>query len=306
MAAMTGAIVSSGASTEEPRVVTYKQVDGLDLRADVWGAEPGAAKPLVVWLHGGALILGSRGSVIRRLHERLLELPAVVASIDYRLAPETKLPAIIDDVQDFFRWAETHGPWDLGIDPTRIAVAGGSAGGYLTLMTGFCVQPRPRALVSFYGYGDITTPWYAEPDGFYRKQALVGEDEARRTVGTRPLAEPPEGSERGKFYLYSRQQGVWPQEVAGRDPRREPGWFDAYCPIRNVSGRYPPTLLVHGTADTDVPYEESRDMAARLVEAGVEHALITMEGAGHGLIGADVEEADAVYRRAAEWIRVHV
>jgi acetyl esterase/lipase len=305
MAAMTGANASTPDSAAEPRVVTYKQIDGLELRADVWGAEPGARKPLAVWLHGGALILGSRRSLIRRFHERLLELPGVVASIDYRLAPETKLPAIIEDVTDFFRWVETQGSRELGIDPARIAIAGGSAGGYLTLMTGFRVRPRPRALVSFYGYGDITTPWYAEPDGFYRKQALVTEEEARCSVGTQPLAEPPEGSERGKFYLYSRQQGIWPQEVAGRDPRRDPRWFDEYCPIRNVSESYPPTLLVHGTADTDVPYEESRAMAARLMEAGVEHQLLTMEGVGHGLIGADVEEADAVYRRAAEWIRVH-
>ena len=72
----------------------------------------------------------------------------VIVSIDYRLAPETKLPAIIEDVQDAWRWLRQEGPKRFGIDPERMAAAGGSAGGYLTLMTGFCLKPRPRALVS--------------------------------------------------------------------------------------------------------------------------------------------------------------
>ena len=61
--------------------------------------------------------------------------------------------------------------------------AGGSAGGYLTLMTGFYLKPRPRALVSYFGYGDITTPWYSEPDAFYRRQPLVSTEDAYGCVG---------------------------------------------------------------------------------------------------------------------------
>ena len=63
-----------------------------------------------------------------------------LVSFDYRLAPEVKLPAIIEDVQDAFRWLREQGPKLLHIDPDRVVVTGGSAGGYLTLMTGVARQ----------------------------------------------------------------------------------------------------------------------------------------------------------------------
>lgn len=283
--------------------ITYKTVDGLDIHADVWGGGAGRKKPVVIWMHGGALIMGSRSGVPGALRSRWLELGYVVVSIDYRLAPETKLPEIVADVRDAFQWVRQHGADRCGMDPDRIAAAGASAGGYLTLMAGAHVEPRPRALASFWGYGDITTPWYAEPDAFYRKQPLVPREEALASVGRMPLTSPPPQSRRGQFYLYCRQQGRWPVEVSGHDPRREPDWFDRYCPIRNVSKEYPPTILVHGTEDTDVPYSESWKMAARLKEAGVERELVTVEGGGHGLGGSPPQVVEDANARAVAFLR---
>jgi dipeptidyl aminopeptidase/acylaminoacyl peptidase len=68
-----------------------------------------------------------------------------LSRIDYRLAPEAKLRAIIEDVQEAWNWICAQGG-RFGIDADRIAAAGGSAGGYLTQMTGFCLNPQPRAL----------------------------------------------------------------------------------------------------------------------------------------------------------------
>jgi acetyl esterase/lipase len=281
---------------------TYKVADGCEIKADVFQAAPGARKPAVVWIHGGALIMGSRKSPDARFHAELLRRGFVVVSIDYRLAPETKLPGIIADVQDAWRWVRGEGSQRFGIDPDRMATAGGSAGGYLTLMTGFCLEPRPRALVSYFGYGDITSPWYSQPDEFYRRQPLVPKEEAYRCVGGGVLSEPPASNQRRRFYLYCRQNGIWPNEVAGHDPHTEPQWFDAYCPIRNVTAKYPPTFLIHGTDDTDVPYSESKNMAAKLAESGVEHEFITVSGAGHGLSGANPERLAQIAQQAAEFI----
>jgi acetyl esterase/lipase len=163
---------------------------------------------------------------------------------------------------------------------------GGSAGGYLTLAAGYFVEPRPRALVAFWGYGDIAGAWYSRPDPFYSKMPAVPREEAYRAVGGPVLSESPGKNNRHRFYLYCRQQGLWPREVTGHDPDREPRAFDPWCPVRNVSAKYPPTLLVHGTEDTDVPYEQSRLMARELDRKGVEHELLTVKGAGHGLAGA--------------------
>ena len=105
--------------------------------------------PLLVWIHGGALIMGHREGIDQRLKQTFLEKEYAVVSIDYRLAPETQLPQIIEDVEDAFRWIRDKGPELFDADPRAIAVSGGSAGGYLTLVTGYRIQPRPVALVAF-------------------------------------------------------------------------------------------------------------------------------------------------------------
>jgi dipeptidyl aminopeptidase/acylaminoacyl peptidase len=93
--------------------------------------------------------------------------------------------------------------------------------------------------------------------------------------------------------------------VAGHDPHAEPKWFDPYCPIRNVTAKYPPTFLVHGTEDTDVPYAESMNMAARLAKSGVKHGFITVTGAGHGLSGAKPDKVAQIAQQAAEFVKTH-
>src|SRR4051794_8707 len=145
------------------KTYTYKTAGKLDIQADVYRAEDRAVRPVVVWLHGGALIMGSRTSVPRQLLELCRAEGFALVSFDYRLAPEVQLPAIIDDVRDAFRWLREEGPKLLHIDPDRVVVTGDSAGGYLTLMTGFCVRPRPRALVAYWGYGDVDGDWYTKP-----------------------------------------------------------------------------------------------------------------------------------------------
>jgi dipeptidyl aminopeptidase/acylaminoacyl peptidase len=68
----------------------------------------------------------------------------------------------------------------------------------------------------------------------------------------------------------------------GHDPDAGPQAFDPLCPVRNVTADYPPTLLIHGDHDTDVPYEQSVMMAAELDRAGVEHEFITIPNGPHG------------------------
>ena len=265
------------------RTYAYKVVGGNEILADVYQAGR-RRSPVIVWLHGGALMMGHRGNLAESQAQEYLAAGYRVVAIDYRLAPETKLPAIIEDLQDAFRWVQAIGPELFGADPGRIGVVGGSAGGYLALMAGCCVQPRPRALVSFYGYGDIVGEWYTTASPHYSREAPVSHDAAWAAVGERPISES--GEERGPFYLHCRQQGIWPRIVSGSDPEAAPEFFRRYCPAQNVGPDYPPTLLLHGDADTDVPYEKSQMMARALARAGVEHRLITIPGGPHGFDAA--------------------
>ena len=299
----TSLLVPRAVWGEEPpraKTFTYKTAGGCEIKLDAWGADPKVRKPVIVHIHGGALIIGSRQNPPRWLNPKG---DNVLISIDYRLAPETKLPAIIEDVQDAFRWIHKKGPRLLNIDAGKLVVAGGSAGGYLTLMTGFCVKPRPRALIAVSGYGDITGPWYSRPSPFYLQQPHVSRENAYASVGTTCVSEG--AGSRGRFYLYSRQNGIWPQEVAGHNPDTEPTWFDRYCPVRNVSGKYPPTVLIHGTADTDVPYAESDAMDKALSHIKVPHKFISVPGGGHGLYGVAASEQTKIYEDAMAFVAEH-
>jgi acetyl esterase/lipase len=309
VAAMATAIPSRGLlfGAEATReTFTYKTVGDCAIKADVFNASRGASRPVAVWIHGGALIMGDRRGIDKTLVDALINAGYVVVSVDYRLAPETKLPEILEDIRDAFTWIRVAGPGSWGARLDRIVVLGGSAGGYLTLATGLLVDPRPAALVSFWGYGDVAGPWYSRPDPFYRRQPLVSQAEARSAVGTKALAEPPPRNQRGRFYLYCRQNGLWPKEVTGHDPDAEPNAFDAWCPVRNISARFPPTMLIHGTNDTDVPYEQSVVMDRELARHGVKHEFISIPGAGHGLGGVDKTVVEGMHRNVLAFLRHHL
>jgi len=264
---------------------TYKKVGNLQIQADVFRIQDSVVRPGIIEIHGGALIMGERKSPSREEMEKYASAGYVVISIDYRLAPETKIRDIIGDIQDFFIWVQTDGPRLFSIDPSRLGVAGGSAGGYLTLMTGFCVHPRPKALVSYFGYGDIAGPWLSRPSPFYNSsRAPITKKEAYSGVNKGPVSRSPARPDdpRALFYLYCRQHGIWPEEVTGHDPDKDPRFFDAFCPIRNVTRNFPPTMLLHGDKDTDVPFEQYVQMANELKQKGVEYVFIPMPNAGHG------------------------
>jgi acetyl esterase/lipase len=172
------------------------------------------------------------------------------------------------------------------------------------------VEPKPLALVSYYGYGDVDGDWYTQPSEHYRTVVpLSSWSEAFEGIRDDVVTSPPNEAQavaRRRYYHYLRQNGLWTREVTGFDPVPGRARLDALCPVRNVTAEYPPTLLIHGTADTDVPYELSVNMAAALKEHGVAHELVTVEGAEHGL--ADVEQSlvEAAHARAAAFLVEHL
>lgn len=288
---------------------TYKQVGDLQIKLDcIRPVADETIRPAIVWIHGGALINGGRQSNPSRLFNPLLEAGFALISIDYRLAPETKLPDIIQDLQDAFAWIHEEGSERLGIDPRRIGVMGGSAGGYLTLVAGFRATPRPKALVSFWGYGDLIGPWYSQPSPHPRHHRVtITEEAARQQVAGPPIANVKEREGHGgHFYQFCRQRGIWPSEVSGWDPHAQPERFTPYMPLQNVDADYPSTLLIHGMDDTDVPYEQSVMMAERFMEMSITHQLISVEDAEHGLSGGDYDTVDNAYLQAIRFAIKHV
>ena len=274
---------------------TYKKVGDLEIKLDVHRAPDKKIRPLAVWIHGGALINGGRQGIGPA--RTLLAEGFVVVSIDYRLAPETKLPGIIEDVEDAFKWIRQHGRAKFFADTSKIAVLGGSAGGCLTFTTGFRVQPPPTVLVAYWGYGDLIGDWYSEPSPHPRhKRAKLTAAQMKAIESGPPIAN---GRNRkgngGAYYQTCRQLGIWPEKVSGfkeTDNKK----FAPYMTALNVTKKYPPTLMIHGTEDTDVPHEQSLIMARQFKKHGVIHRLISVKGGEHGLGGgkpADIRAAHA-------------
>src|SRR5262249_57087736 len=132
----------------------FKTVDKVKIEADVYRSDSAEKRPVLVWLHGGALIMGGRNSVPRNLLDLCADKNFVCVSFDYRLAPEVKLPDIAADVKDAFRWLLGEGPKLFNADTSRLVVTGGSGGGDLTLLTRIAAATPPPPPVPVWGVGD--------------------------------------------------------------------------------------------------------------------------------------------------------
>lgn len=106
----------------------------------------------------------------------------------------------------------------------------------------------------------MVSSWYADPSPHARhlKSTMTDEEMAAFEAGP-PVANSRErkGSG-GAYYSMTRRLGVWFLKVTGCDPVKERTRFIPYMAANNVTADYPPTLLIHGNVDTDVPYEQSQ------------------------------------------------
>jgi acetyl esterase/lipase len=263
---------------------TYSTVNDCELQADVFRLPDEQVRPAIIWLHPGGLVTGSRDWLSTDQLNQYVQAGYVVVAIDYRLAPETKLSDIVSDVEEAYSWVRAEGLDLFQVDPDRIALVGHSAGAFLALTVGSRLQPPPKALVSFYGYGDISGPWATEPSAYYNERTAISKARAFEALGNPASWCNPTGKvldDRFQFYVYGRQHGIWPREVTGYDPKNEQIVYDAYEPVNNVSAAYPPTMLLHGKSDKDVPYEQSLQMVEKLERQNVLHEFISAPTWGH-------------------------
>lgn len=325
-------ISSIFASTQAPLVkttVAYKKVDGHKILADVYRPDDSEIRPVILSIHGGALIMGNRTlidwqSPPENYREYLDNNPDfippldilqlaqekgyAVVSIDYRLAPETKLSGIISDIESAFNWLANEGGERFYLDSQRIVVTGASAGGYLTLITGYRVQPQPKALVSLYGYGDLTSDWYTTPSrhAAHNSRVVTREEAEKETDGTVISDDKHREGNGGSIYLYYRQNGLWTENVSGFSGPMLSKDIAPFEPFRNVTKEFPPTMLIHGTEDTDVPFEQSTMMADQFKEHGVPFIMKPIENGEHGFGGGDRDQILEAYSVMRDFIVEHL
>ncbi|WP_405533883.1 alpha/beta hydrolase [Streptomyces sp. NBC_00075] len=260
----------AGGSRHHP-AVSYAFVPGYrPLKLDLWVPEGDGPHPVVVFVHGGAWALGDRGDLlpaqdISVVIDLLLAADLAVASIDYRLSREAIFPAQLHDTKSAVRYLRRHGD-QLGLDSSRTAMWGESVGAHLAPLLALTAD---RAELE----GDIgvTGPdssvvaavvWY----GIYDLAALP------KFVLPPDITLPADTAEDLIEQLLG---GVADPELAV-----------PASPVTHVTADAPPFLLIHGTADRLVPFEQSLLLEKSLPTHGAEVQLVPVEDADHGLFGA--------------------
>ncbi|MSR66443.1 MAG: alpha/beta hydrolase [Pedosphaera sp.] len=245
------------------RNIEFANPDDQHLQLNI--ARPKNARgplPAVICIHGGGFRAGSREGY-NKLCLTLAENGFAAFTVSYRLAPKYQFPAAVHDTKAAVRWLRMNAK-KFNIDPERIGVTGGSAGGHLAQFLGVTtglkefegdqnvgVSSHVACVVNVYGPSDFTKSYGKSVDAHVVLPLWLGGD--LKTA----LANHIRSS-----------------------------------PLNWVTPAAAPTLLIHGTEDKYVAHEQAVWMRDRLVTSGVSAELLTLEGAGHGFKGADAEKAD--------------
>ena len=218
-------------------------------------------------MHGGGWSAGDKqAAFIKPLFPTLDRSGLAWFSIDYRLAPKHPFPAALRDVEDAIRYVKTHAR-DFHVDPKRLILMGESAGGHLVALAGAHPQPDTRvaAVVPFYGAFDL-------------EKMLSDRGEVSR--GFRDFLNISDLTDKSREVLRNASAATY------------------------VKAGLPSFLLIHGTKDQAVPYEQSVTFCAALRAAKNSCELYTVEEGIHGVINWEKNPAQHGYKDVlVKWLQ---
>jgi acetyl esterase/lipase len=225
-----------------------------DVAAYLINIKPGASRPAIIHTHGGGYVLGSAKEYVPSAQGWAAELDCFVATVEYRLAPQTRYTGSIEDNYSALRWVSRHAR-ELGVDPARIAVMGESAGGGHAALLALTARDRGEVPVAF--------------------QALIYPMLDDRTGSSR---QPPKNE--GRIIWTSQDNRIGWEAFLGQKPGT-PNVPAAAVPARrkDLAG-LPPAFI--GVGSIDLFCDEDMRYAERLAAAGVATELSLVPGAFHG------------------------
>lgn len=257
-------LTGSPARAEVKLDVEFAKVGDVSLTLDASVPDGPGPFPTAILVHGGGFINGTKQSYIKPLFEPLTQAGFTWFTINYRLAPTHRYPACVDDVETAIRWVKDHAR-EYKVDPKRIALIGESAGGHLVSMAGVRGKGRTRVAA--------VVPYYAPHD-------LEFQVRARNALGPSMTA---------LFGLTELNDAAWKTLKAG-------------SPSTYVKRGLPPFLLIHGTKDEQVPYDQSLRFQAQLKALGNVCDLFTVPDGAHGMGSWD--KAHPEYKaHMIEWLK---
>ena len=245
----------AGGEVEVLKDLEYVQRDGVALKLDLYRPMPRPAEPVpvVVWVHGGGWLNGSKDKCPAAWLAESGDY--AVASMDYRLASEAPWPAQMEDCRDAVRWLRQHAA-DYGLDSDHVGVWGSSAGGHLVALVGTLDVPADETVSSRV---QAVCDWFGPSDLLTMPPNVISETRTRAQVE----------KSNGAVLLGAAVMDI---------PERA----KSASSLHQVSSGDAPFLIMHGDADPGVPLEQSVKLHEKLVAAGVPSSLEVVAGAGHG------------------------
>lgn len=271
---LTPVVAALAVYSIEVGIVYSRPGPGVELAMDVYRprSKPLFTPPALLVIHGGGWMSGKREEM-GALARRLAGEGFVAATPSYRLAPNHKWPAMLDDVQTAVRYLRANSK-SLEIDPTRIGAVGASAGGHLALLL---------------GYRDTRIAKPAEYPGHSSKVSVVLD-----------LFGPTDFNND----FHPAFEALVPMFLgkAKADAKED---ILEMSPITHVTPDDAPTFIFHGTADRLVPVRQSERLEERLHKAGVPYETAYIEDLGHEV---DIEKPGVfeAFQRMLEWLRKHL
>ncbi len=286
--------VAFGQDVDSLPDLVYSVVPGFrPLHLDLYRprkAHAAGGLPLVVFVHGGGWQAGhTRHSGAFGNWPGVLALLAskgyVVASVEYRLSGEAKFPAAIQDVKTSIRWLRSRSA-QYGIDPARVIIWGGSAGGQLAALAATSCKVEALAPVFLKeGKPDLQSPLASHSDCV---QGLVAWYGVFDFVNA-PLGDPA---------AQTADPAV--EKYLGCKPADCRSTAELASPVTHLDKDDPPVLLIHGDIDKVVPVAQSQKFRDALVAKHVPNKFLMLEGVGHSFVGADAESTRRASLRALE------
>lgn len=231
--------------------VETHHIDGV--RCEVVRPDVPRPLPTLVWFHGGGWVIGSAESSVAICRDLAAGSGCAVVSVDYRLAPEHPAPAAMVDCLGVTAWVLEHGR-EIGLDPTRVAVGGDSAGGNLAALVALELGEQLRHQLLVYPATDLTLSRPSITEN--------GEGFLLTAAGMRWFV---------NHYLAG--TGISPS-----DPSVSP----IYAPHARLSRSASASVI---TAEFDPLRDEGEAYAAALSAAGVENQLRRFDGQIHAFFG---------------------
>ena len=269
----------------EKQEFVYKSVDGHDIMATIYLPKSNEKTPVVIYFHGGGFMFGNRDQGIEDITiKKLVAAKIAVVSADYRLAPETKLEEILKDTRDIVRWIKVNGEAKFNVNTNKIAVAGGSAGGYLAISTGFDIGSAPNAIISI-----------SAPTGFSTEGIQTGDLSLLKNIKKDKIVSHGDYSSRMDLWRFLGKEDLALYEIFGFDPVKEPQKLNRYTLQSNIKSGYPPTLIIHSKNDHLVKLEEAKVFYNFLQDNKIETELYVVEN-GHSsdLINQHPDSVDKI------------